>query len=268
MAKFKINTALQRRYSKIAKFWNNKEYAGLRRDDVMPEIIKNAKLDELGSEPMIFEAMCGTGIVGKAVKEALEKQNKKCNLFYLDFSKEMLKQIATAAKKFLGDARQMPFSDQIFDRVFMRHAIHDIDKNSQEDVFSEVFRVLKNDGMFILIVFYTTDATQRYYNRLVNLKDELAGRKNDFERHFPTKKEYVGLFQKAGFTGISNNFDFVGRIAYQNTTELNNETGAKWKNFVLSMPPRIKTAMDLKLRKGILEYSFPCTIFTTRKKKA
>ena len=269
MKKFKTNTALRRRYAKIAKYWNGGAYAGLRRDDVMPEIIKAARLNEITvSAPRVLEAMCGTGIVGGAIKETLEKQNKKCELFYLDFSKEMLEQIITPSeKKFLGDVRQMPFGDQLFERVFIRNAIHDLDKASQIYAYSEVYRVLKPGGIFVLIAFYTNDETQKYYNRLVNLKDELAGNKNNFERYFPTKEEYVGLFRKAGFTEIKNSFDFVGRLAYQNTTELNNETGEKWKSFVLSIPPEIRAAMNIKIKRGILEYEFPCAIFTARKGK-
>ena len=89
MAKIKINTALQRRYSKIAKHWNSEAYAGLRRDDVIPEIVTRACLDKISeSKPMILEAMCGTGIVGRAVKDALEKQNKKCKYSYSNIYKQ------------------------------------------------------------------------------------------------------------------------------------------------------------------------------------
>jgi len=169
--------------------------------------------------------------------------------------------------KFLGDVRQMPFGDQRFERVFIRNAIHDLDKASQIYAYSEIHRVLKNGGMFVLIAYHTTKETQYYYNKLVNFKDELAGNKNDSERYFPTKQEYISLFQRAGFSEIKNNFNFVGRLAYQNTTELNNEAGEKWKSFVLSMPPEIRAAMNIKIKRGILEYEFPCAIFTARKKE-
>jgi len=268
MNKFKINAALKRRYAKIAKHWSGERYAGLRRDDVLPEIIKAARLDKIvASEARVLEAMCGTGIVGTAAKKSLEKQNKKCDLFYLDFSKEMLEQIGEPSKKILGDIRRMPFPNNFFDRIFIRHGIHDLDKDSQILAFKEVYRILKpDDGVFVLVAYYGGEQTQYFYNQLVNLKDELAGWSSALKRHFPTKKEYVGLFREAGFLEITDNFNFVGKIAYQKT-ELAGETGEKWKNFVLNMPPKIKAAMNIKIKKGILEYNFPCAVFTARKEE-
>lgn len=265
-----INLPLQERYNKIAHRWNQEEYAGLRRDDMLSEIIKRSKLDEFENNSdlgvSVLEAMAGTGNVGKAIKEEIEKKDKKCKLHYLDFSESMLKQIEIDSEKFLADAKEMPFPDNSFDRIYIRFGVHDLSKESQPQLFEEIHRVLKVGGVFVLTVYYTEEATQVFYNRIVNLKDELAGYKGDYDRHFPTKDEYEKLLKEAGFQSVESGSDFVGKIKYQKTIELNEKTGEQWKNFVKNMPEDIQQKMGIDLDvDGTVSYNFPATIITATK---
>lgn len=267
-----INIPLQERYNRIAYRWNQEEYAGLRRDDVLDDILKRSKFSEVkdGSElgVSVLEAMSGTGNVGKAVKKELEKNNKKCRLHYLDFSENMLRQIEVDAEKFLADAKEMPFSDSSFDRIYIRFGVHDLSQETQPQLFKEIYRVLKEGGMFVLTAYYTEKETQYYYNKIVNLKDELAGHKGDYDRHFPTKDEYEKSLKEAGFQGVESGSDFVGKIKYQKTIELNKETGEQWKNFVQSMPEDIQEKMGIAAEDdGTINYNFPATILTATKPK-
>jgi len=48
--------------------------------------------------------------------------------------------------------RGIPYSDDTFDEVYSHHAFEHIDKRDVKFVWEEVYRVLKNQGNFILIV--------------------------------------------------------------------------------------------------------------------
>ena len=96
----KTNEALRGRYKKIAHRWNCTEYAGLRRDDLIPTILGYSDLTSLPQNPTILEAMCGTGNIGVAAKKVLEEQGKTPDLYFLDFTQSMLDRITIPAKKY------------------------------------------------------------------------------------------------------------------------------------------------------------------------
>lgn len=261
-----MNTNLRSRYNKIASQWNGEAYKGLRRDDVIPEILKFAEFESTGSTVKVLEVMCGTGKVGCAAKEFLEKLGKDVEMTFLDFSQAMLDQVcAKPARKICSDACNIPFLSNNFDRVFTRFALHDIEREKQILVLHEVWRVLKNEGLYILIAYCTTAKTQSAYNAIVNLKDELAGNKGESDRHFPTKEEYIRLLEYAGFTSVESNFDFSGTIRYQKTAEMD-ESGKQWVDFVLNLPEDVKHEMGIEIQQdGTVEFQFPATIFVARK---
>lgn len=260
-----MNTKLRSRYNKIADQWNGQAYAGLRRDDLLPEIVKAANIEQLPKGAKVLEAMCGTGIVGTAVKSEIENTGKKCDLTYLDFSQGMLDEIKTHSRKVCCDACNMPFLTDNFDRVFTRFALHDIEREKQILVLHEIWRVLNEEGMFIFIAYCTTPKTQSAYNAIVNLKDELAGNKGDSERYFPTKEEYAKLLKYAGFSSVETTLDFSGTIRYQKTTEMG-ENSKQWADFVLNLPEDVKNEMGIEIQEdGTVEYQFPATIFVAKK---
>lgn len=263
----KINKALKRRYAKIAEKWESTGFASLRRDDMLPSIIARMEIGSLKEDANVLEAMCGTGIVGSAVVEELKRNGQYVNIFFQDFSKEMLAKISSGSEKTCSDVRRMPFPDNFFDRIVLRDALHDIDKDSQQDAIDEIFRVLAPGGIFVLVGFYTSDATQFLYNLAVNYKDELAGHGSELKRHFPTKDEYVELLRKAGFAGIENGKNFIGTISNEKTGEMSKEAAEKWKFLMLHYPKKIRQEMNMRLEEDMLLYDFPKTIFICQKIK-
>lgn len=261
-----MNTNLQARYNKIAERWNGKAYEGLRRDDLLPEVVKAANLENISSKNVkVLEAMCGTAQVGIAVKQAIEDLGRTCELTLLDFSEEMLAQANVRARKECCDACNMPFLNENFDRAFTRFALHDIEREKQILVLHEIWRVLKAEGVYVLVAYCTTAKTQSAYNAIVNLKDELAGNKGGSDRFFPTKEEYAKLLKYAGFTSVETTIDFSGTIRYQKTIEMG-EAGKQWAEFVLSLPEEIRDEMGIEIQKdGTVEYQFPATIFVAKK---
>jgi ubiquinone/menaquinone biosynthesis C-methylase UbiE len=261
-----MNTGLLRRYNKIASSWNGDVYASLRRDDKLREIIKIAKIGEPPKKLDVLEAMCGTAKVGIALKEAIEKSGRTCNLSLLDFSQAMLDQADVAAEKICADVCEMPFACERFDLVITRFGIHDIEKEKQLLAIREVLRVLKKSNHYILVSFCTTSETQSYYNKIANLKDELAGNKGEEDRFFPTEEECLNLLRDAGFRHIEIKNRFSSKIKLQGTGEMPEEKSKLWADFVSKIPNKIKKKMHIqKQANGNFEYDFPVTIFVAEK---
>ncbi|MFZ2881897.1 MAG: class I SAM-dependent methyltransferase, partial [Candidatus Moraniibacteriota bacterium] len=147
----KTNEGLLRRYDKISHRWNCKEYAGLRRDDLIPKILKYSNLKSLPPKSEILDAMCGTGKIGETLNKELKTLGKISKISFTDFSQAMLNQIKTPGSKILSDIRKTGLPENTFDRIFLRGALHDLPKKAQPDAIKEVYRLLKNDGLFVLI---------------------------------------------------------------------------------------------------------------------
>ncbi|NTV40656.1 MAG: class I SAM-dependent methyltransferase [Candidatus Moranbacteria bacterium] len=261
-----MNTGLLRRYNKIASAWNGDAYATLRRDDMLPAIIEAVSISSLPQQTKVLEAMCGTAKVGIALKEAIEKSGKHCNLSLLDFSQAMLDQAAVAAEKICADACEILLDSESFDLVLTRFGIHDIEQTKQLMAIREVLRVLTKDGRYVLVAFCSSAKTQFYYNRIANLKDELAGNKDSTDRYFPTEEEYLNLLRDAGFSSIGIKNHFFSRIKLQATGEMPEEKSKLWADFVSKIPSKIKKKMHIqKQANGSFEYDFPVAIFVAEK---
>lgn len=261
----KTNLALLKRYEKIAKRWNSEEYAGIRGDEMVPELIKLMELESLPQESRILDAMCGTGLVGKAIEIELGKTKTPGKIYFLDFSQDMLNQIDTANKA-KSDIRSIPFPSDFFERIILRGSLHDLDKESQREAIKEIFRVLKKDGLFVLSQFCTTEENQCHYNLAVNYKDSLSGYHDvELERYFPTRDECFDLFAKAGFTTIKAALEYTTTITYSKKGELGAEY-EKWKFLMLNFPKHIRTQMNItEIENGLLSYDFPVISFISRK---
>ncbi len=261
-----MNTGLLRRYNKIASSWNGDAYASLRRDDMIPAIIKAAGISTLPREVKVLEAMCGTAKFGIAVKEAIEEYGKICALTLLDFSQAMLAQANIKAEKVCADVCEMPLPSENFDLVLTRFGIHDLAQEKQIFAIREVLRVLKEGGHYVLVAFCSSTKTQFYYNRIANLKDELAGNKNKEDRHFPTENEHITLLSDAGFKNIEVKKFFYSKIKLQGTGEMSDENGKLWADFISKIPNKIKKKMHIqKQANSNFEYDFPVTIFMAGK---
>jgi len=233
---------------------------------MLPVIIEAVSISSLPQQTKVLEAMCGTAKVGIALREAIEKSGKHCNLSLLDFSQAMLDQAAVAAEKICADACEMPLDSESFDLVLTRFGIHDIEQTKQLLAIREVLRVLKEDGHYVLVAFCSSAKTQFYYNRIANLKDELARNKDSTDRYFPTEEEYLSLLRNAGFQKINIENRFSSQIKLQGTGEMSNENGKLWAKFVSKIPSEIKKKMHIqKQANGSFEYDFPVTVFVAEK---
>lgn len=93
----------------------------------------------------VLDLACGTG---RIIPKLLEK---KADITGIDVSAEMLKiaQKKFPKAKFLqGNMEQLPFTENSFDLVIAAFAI--VHLKSLDKVFGEVYRVLKDNGIFVL----------------------------------------------------------------------------------------------------------------------
>ncbi len=262
------NSRLKERYDKIAPLWDSKAYAGLRRDDLLLEILRLIKLDKLPKNPSILDLMCGTGIVGLTIKKYLQEKGIDSKVSFLDFSQAMLDQIPDdeAEIKMCDDITMMPFNHS-FDRIVLRNGLYDLEESSQLPTLRQIYKVLKEDGLFVLISYCPTKKLQPYYNGIVNFKDQLAGwNDGKHNRYFTTEKELREKFSKAGFKNVERKFRFFGTLRYEKTGEMNKTASEKWKRYVLDIPKPIRNKMGIKLQPDeTVEYQFPGIILVAEK---
>lgn len=155
--------------------------------------IKNKLKDK--KYEFLLDMGCGTG----AMLEIISKENSKANLFGLDLSEKMIEE---AKKKnipkvncIIGDAEDLPYVSGMFDVVICNQSFHHYP--NPDKAFSEVYRVLKNNGTFIVCDMYS-NKVMRTLNNKVLLKLMNTG---DF--HSYSREEVISLFKNAGFKGIT-----------------------------------------------------------------
>jgi len=163
-----------------------------------------------------LETACGTGRVTKHLTKIFAG---KVNLIATDYSEEMI-QIAKATLsdshiKFMqADMQSPPFSDNSFDLVICQFGVMFLPEKPK--AFKEVFRVLKNGGMFLFNTWdslenneataIVNEAVAAYFNNTAPSFFHLPHSMYDVE-------ELQSLMKDAGFKNIS-----VERILIDSTS--------------------------------------------------
>jgi len=133
----------------MARIYDPVFYLALKpiRISVMNELLKY-------KEKIILDLCCGTGNQIKL----LSKHGFR-NLHCLDISDSMLeiaKRSNSSIKIYNEDAIKTSFNNESFDVVIISFAIHEKDRNTQQALIDEVYRIIKKDG-FMLVVDYVFD---------------------------------------------------------------------------------------------------------------
>ena len=92
----------------------------------------------------------------------------------------------------------------VFDRVLIKSASHEIPCRLQPDLYRSIFRVLRPGGIFVNVGFLFDDPTERDEAReIARVKDRLAGMEAAVRnRHFLMREEFYGFLRDAGFDAI------------------------------------------------------------------
>jgi SAM-dependent methyltransferase len=125
----------------------------------------------------------------------------------------------------------------VFDRVLIKSASHEIPCSLQPDLYRSVFRVLRPGGIFINVGFLFDDPTERDEAReIARVKDRLAGMEAAVRnRHFLMREEFYGFLRDAGFVSIGAAESIQYNIRSQVVAE------HYW-------PPERRTSADLELQ--------------------
>lgn len=165
--------------------------------------VRQVVLDELRpyKRKAIVDLCCGTGNQLKLLAE-----NGFSDLHCLDLSPAMLR----VAKKgdyplkiYHQDATQTGFDPHSFDVVTISFAIHEKDRKIQEALIQEARRLLKRDGVLLIVDFVFDEETSLLAKLGIGLIERMAG--GDHYRNFR------GYIQRNGLDSLINadRFDLV-----------------------------------------------------------
>lgn len=153
--------------------------------------IRKIVLAELAEhkDSLIIDLCCGTGNQLKV----LEK-NKFTALHCLDLSESMLEiaQHGTSKIKiYQADATKTDFADNTFDVGIISFAIHEKDRLTQEDLLKEAHRIIKQDGVLLIVDFDFATDTSWLAKSVINMIERIAG--GEHYKNFVSYRENKGL---------------------------------------------------------------------------
>jgi len=163
------------------------------RDRLWPEL--KFLFDYAEEKEKILDLGCGNGRFSQYLQ--------KTDYTGIDFSEEMIKEARKRfpKKKFLvGNALQLPFEKEIFDKIYSIAVIHQIPLHEYRLKFLfEAERVLRSDGFLILTAWNMQgEMKERCKKHFPEAKDIFLKRKRYY--YLFEEEELVSLVKEAGFT--------------------------------------------------------------------
>ena len=110
--------------------------------------LQNLKIDR---HTQVLDLCCGSG---QTTQFLVQKSDRVMGLDISPVALNRAKQNVPQAKYVEGLAQAMPFSDNQFDLVHTSAALHEMNLQELEQIFKEVYRVLKPGGIFTLVDFH------------------------------------------------------------------------------------------------------------------
>ena len=193
-------------YNLIAKIYDPIFYLAIKpiRIAVMNELLKY-------KEKIILDLCCGTGNQIKL----LSKHGFR-NLYCLDISGSMLeiaKRSDSSIKIYNEDATKTNFDNASFDVVIISFAIHEKDRNTQQALINEAYRIIKKDGFMLVVDYVFDDKTTKLGRIVISMIEGIAG-----GEHYINFKNYIqndgllSLIEKDKFKLIKYNRMSFGAV--------------------------------------------------------
>lgn len=140
-------------YNVIAKIYDTFLSIYFNNDDTNPRNVVAKQIQEFDRN--ILEVCCGTC----KTSIAIARENDKVDITAIDRSNSMLSVARSNIEKLKiininlkkMDATNMHIENNKFDVVILSLVLHEIDEELQHKILSEVHRVLKDDGKFIVV---------------------------------------------------------------------------------------------------------------------
>ena len=176
--------------------------------------VRKVVLNELmeHKDKAILDLCCGTGNQLKFLSK-----NGFSNLHCLDLSEAMLRvaqQGNCPIKIYHQDAAKTNFEDAVFDVVMLSFAVHEKDRETQESMLDEAYRLLKEDAFILIVDFVFDDKTKKMGSLGIRLIEKMAG-----GEHYSNFKKYI---QNNGLASLvkEDKFKFIKnhRMAFNGVT--------------------------------------------------
>ncbi len=174
---------------------------------------------------VILDACCGYGSVTKHLQGAVTSKGLDTKIVLLDSSELQLNRAqenltAENLEFTLSDSRHTPFPDNHFDTIVNKMGLHEVDRESQKQMATELYRILKPGGKIIIWELALDSKTQKPFSELIKKKDELSGFESLIRnRYFPRKEETLELLTETGFENAVVEHDVFPKLSIRNRRE-------------------------------------------------
>lgn len=203
----------------ISKFYDISLKIGLTPtgENILRMSVYNALLPYVNRGDSILDLCCGTGTLSILLSKLLYSD---CNLIGVDISQG---QIAQAQKK-LGntsdnltfkvmDAKSLDFKDDNFNIVIISAALHEMDKDERINVLSEIYRVLKSGGIFLIFEHHEPSKSflRIAYNFYLGYSEKLLSHSFEMQRNIFTelKKARFKILSQTPIKNFHNFFQII-----------------------------------------------------------
>ena len=107
-----------------------------------------------------------------------------------------------------------PLEENVYDRIMIKSANHEISKDDQLTLYKNIYRLLKPGGMVINLGFLFDDNRERdEFSSIARVKDKCAGMIGAMERrYFITREELYSWIKTAGFSTAPKGIPFEYKI--------------------------------------------------------
>ena len=186
--------------------------------------IRIAVLNELlkYKEKTILDLCCGTGNQLK-----LLSKNGFKNLHCLDISDSMLKVARNSAcpmKIYNEDATKTSLKNESFDITMISFAIHEKDRTTQEDLIKEAYRLIKKDGLLLVVDYAFDSKTTKLAKQGISIIERIAGKE-----HYNNFKNYIqnnglsSLIRKDHFKLLKSNRKLLSGVTISTYQKIKHE---------------------------------------------
>lgn len=163
---------------------------------------------------VIFEGCAGYADVSKHIIGATKNFKNKPEIYLQDESIVQIKraheELQLSGNKnhmLLGDIRATGMPQNKFDKAVIKMGIHELPKKEQLKIFTEMYRILKPEGKFVICEWLLNENTQKIFQDVIRKKDELAGFDAMVQnRYFPKYEELQKLFKDVGFKNVKDEY--------------------------------------------------------------
>jgi demethylmenaquinone methyltransferase/2-methoxy-6-polyprenyl-1,4-benzoquinol methylase len=126
---------------------------------------------------------------------------------------EIAKRSDSSIKIYNEDATKTSFNNASFDVVIISFAIHEKDRNTQQALINEAYRIIKKDGFMLVVDYVFDNKTTKFGKILISIIEGIAGRE-----HYINFKNYIqnegllSLIKKDKFKLIKYNRMLSGAV--------------------------------------------------------